>query len=419
MRRTLLAVFVVFIAAIAGIGIWYWGRTSADASKAEEYAQWVQAQKPLPVEFVITGLPDNTPKDQQLYLSGSAITLGNWQAAGVPLERGDNGTYHARVELMSGMTHGFKVTRGTWGTVEKGEGGADMPNRTVEITEPNKKVEITVASWVDEGKADPTRVSLTGDVRMHPKFKSQTLGNERDLVVYLPPGYDSARDQRYPVLYMQDGQNLMNAATAYAGVEWGVDEAAQRLISEKKIQPIIIVGIYNTEDRTAEFTPAALAGDPAEAKADRYATMLATEIKPFIDERYRTATGTENTAIAGSGLGGVVTLHIAKAQPNFAGKIALLTPFLMIGEKDTVAAMGDVGFLKGKQLWLDMGTEPGRFYPGKTPAADAKRLTAALDQAGLKADQNYRYTQLEGEAHGEAEWAKRIDQVLLYLFPAN
>src|SRR5207253_2375414 len=117
-----------------------------------------------------------------------------------------------------------------------------------------KVVEAPVANWIDNGKAVPGRVTMTGEIRQHKKFHSDVLGNDRTLVVYLPPGYDKAKD-KYPVLYMQDGQNLFDESTSFQGIEWNLDETAQQLITQNKISPIIIVGIFNAETRTAEFTP--------------------------------------------------------------------------------------------------------------------------------------------------------------------
>src|SRR5678816_3887407 len=98
------------------------------------------------------------------------------------------------------------------------------------------------------------RHTLTGNIHRHRQFPSRTLGNRRDILVYLPPGYRRFLRRRYPVFYLQDGQNLFDAATAFAGVEWGVDETAQRLIRRKLIEPIIIVAIANTgPDRIHEF----------------------------------------------------------------------------------------------------------------------------------------------------------------------
>ena len=100
------------------------------------------------------------------------------------------------------------------------------------------------------------RRTLTGNIQRHRQFPSRTLGNRRDILVYLPPGYLRFRRQQYPVLYLQDGQNVFDAATAFAGVEWGVDETAQRLIRRRLIEPLIIVAVANTgPDRIDEYAP--------------------------------------------------------------------------------------------------------------------------------------------------------------------
>src|SRR5882672_7404931 len=129
--------------------------------------------------------------------------------------------------------------------------------------------------------------TLTGDIRMHKSFHSKILNNDRDVLVYLPPGYDPAKGKHYSVFYMHDGQNLFDGATSFIpGQEWRVDETAQRLITAGKIEPLIIVGIYNTgKDRINEYTPAEDAKYKG-GKADLYGRMLVEELKPFIDTAY-------------------------------------------------------------------------------------------------------------------------------------
>src|SRR5215469_10076934 len=98
--------------------------------------------------------------------------------------------------------------------------------------------------------------TLTGNIKRHRAFHSRVLGNRRDVLVYLPPGYRRFSSRRYPVLYLQDGQNVFDAATSFAGVEWGVDETAQRLIHRKLIEPLIIVAVANIgEERLHEYAP--------------------------------------------------------------------------------------------------------------------------------------------------------------------
>src|SRR5437763_8711659 len=130
------------------------------------------------------------------------------------------------------------------------------------------------------------RHTLTGNIHRHRQFPSRTLGNSRDILVYLPPGYLRSRRQHYPVLYLQDGQNVFDAATAFAGVEWGVDETAQQLIRRRLIEPLIVVAIANTgEDRIHEYAPTPARIDPPKRKRSKgllrnYGRFLIEELKP-------------------------------------------------------------------------------------------------------------------------------------------
>src|SRR6185436_13118305 len=167
--------------------------------------------------------------------------------------------------------------------------------------------------------------TLTGDVRTHDDFHSKHLAYDRTVVVYLPPGYQTSA-VRYPVLYLHDGQNVFDQATAF-GEEWHVDETAQQLIIAGRIEPIIVVGVYNTgEHRVDEYTPTPLPDKGHGGHADEYGRMLVDELKPFIDETYRTLPDAANTAMGGSSLGGLLTLHLGLRYPTTFGKLAVLSP---------------------------------------------------------------------------------------------
>src|SRR5438034_10309082 len=138
--------------------------------------------------------------------------------------------------------------------------------------------------------------TLTGNIQRHRQFPSRTLGNRRDILVYFPPGYRRFLRRRYPVLYLQDGQNVFDAATAFAGVEWSVDETAQRLIRRKLIEPIIIVAIANTgPGRIHEYAPTRgiIESKTKRKKRSRglgrkYGKYFIQELRTFIDSKYRT-----------------------------------------------------------------------------------------------------------------------------------
>lgn len=402
MKHTVLTSVAVLILALLAIGGWYLAESSRLESESEDFAQQAAAREMVEVSFVVA-VPDSTPADQIVYVSGSHPNLGAWQAAGLPLQRGEDGKYHGSAELLSGIEHEFKVTRGTWGTVERTADDQNLDNRPF-VAKKGATIEAQVALWVDKGLSTPGRQTLTGDVRIIAKVPSEHLDLPRDVVVYLPPGYDTpeAAETRYPVLYMNDGQNLFNEATSFAGVEWRLDEALQQLIANGEVPPMIVVGVYNTENRDAEYTPG--------EKLDDYSLMLAQEVKPMIDQRYRTQPGREHTAIGGSSLGGLAAIAIAQKNPSVFGRVVALSPWLRVGDTPAAELLGEgLGALSGTAVYFDMGDAPTDNYPAPDQAvADAEAFAAALDSAGV----GHTFEVVPGANHHEPDWSSRIVDVL-------
>ena len=414
----------VLVLALLGIAGWYVVHTQATQAELNRaVAEYELRKQPVVVAFTVTA-PPNTPKDQDLYISGSVPALGNWDAAGVRLAKGDDGKYHATVpDLLNAMDYTFKITRGTWSTVETDASGKDIANRSFTSAK-DGEVDVDVAGWIDNGKAVPGRVTMSGDVRVHKNaLRSAILGNQRTIVVYLPPDYEKSKDKRYPVLYMQDGQNLFDEATSYQGIEWGLDETAQRLITAGKIKPLIIVGVYNSEQRTAEFTPPFSFVSKSDARGDQYAKMLVDEAKLFIDQRYRTLTDRGNTIIGGGSMGGLIALYTAKTHNEVFGGTIALSPWLRLGDKSVVKELvGDGAWLRNSFTYLNMGTEPGHNYPSsdaQAAIADAEQLVAELEKGGLTQSKQFIYHPIEGGKHNEASWAATAEQVLLSVYATN
>lgn len=256
--------------------------------------------------------------------------------------------------------------------------------------------------------------TLTGEFRTHAKFRSKFLAPERDILVYLPPGYDNAGGRRYPVLYMHDGQNLFDGATSFIpGMEWRVDETAQSLITSGAIEPVIIVGIYNAgKDRIEEYTPTRDARRSAGGMADVYGRMLVEELKPFIDRQYRTKRAGADTGLGGSSLGGLVTLYLGLKYPAVFGKLAVVSPSVWWDERKIVR---DVQSLKSKprtRIWLDIGTDEG-----STAMPDARMLRDALVAKGWRLDGDLKYFEDAGAKHNETAFGGRTEQFLRFLFP--
>lgn len=262
--------------------------------------------------------------------------------------------------------------------------------------------------------------TLTGNIQQHRAFPSKILKNRRDVLVYLPPGYRRFSTRHYPVLYLHDGQNVFDAATSFAGVEWGVDETAQQLIRQKLMEPLIIVAIANTGvDRIHEYAPTPAQLDPPKRKRSKgllrsYGRFLIEELKPFIDRKYRTRREAEFTGLGGSSLGGLATLALGLWFPNYFTRLAVLSPSIWWDDcaiDDIVDEIDEMGKPPLK-IWLDTGThEPGW--------ERASSLRDRLIEKGWRLHDDLHYLEVEGADHSEGAWAARIDPVLRFLYPPS
>ncbi|HUF25844.1 MAG TPA: alpha/beta hydrolase-fold protein [Gemmatimonadaceae bacterium] len=265
-----------------------------------------------------------------------------------------------------------------------------------------------------EGRPSPPPASTrSGDIRVHESFASRFLEAHRSVRVYLPPGYEADRERRYPVLYLQDGQNLFDNATAFGGREWGVDEAAERLVAEGVIEPLIVVGVDNAGDqRIAEYTPSRDDEQGAGGAADQYGWMLFDELKPMIDATYRTRPEQEHTALGGSSLGGLVSLYLALRHGGKVGRAAILSPSVWWDDQEIVRRVRDAEGRPALRLWLSVGTAEGEEH-----VANARALRDTLVAKGWSLDRDFRYAEYQGAEHREEAWGRQIAEALGFLFP--
>lgn len=239
--------------------------------------------------------------------------------------------------------------------------------------------------------------TVCGDVRWR-RFFSPQLRSGRDVIVYLPPGHDAGR-RRYPVVYMQDAQNLFDAATSYAGVEWQADETMQALADEGL--PAIVVGVNHAgPERVQEYTPFAW----LEGKGEAYLRFLSDTLMPVVNADFRTMTGPEATVIAGSSMGGLISLYAFFRYPEIFGLAGVMSPSLWVGRfaiLDYVrAAQRPAG-----RLYVDSGTrEP-----------TARPLVELLRQKGYGSGDDLLVVSERGAAHEEAAWARRLPGALRFL----
>ncbi len=255
--------------------------------------------------------------------------------------------------------------------------------------------------------------TLRGDFRFHQAFHSRLLPHDRDVIVYLPPSYKKTRMRRFPVLYLQDGQNLFDGATSFMpGREWQVDETAERLIKSGEIEPLIIVGVYNTGlDRVAEYTPTPDDRLKKGGSADLYGRMIVEELKPFIDSNYRTLSDRENSGLGGSSLGGLVSLYLGLKYPNVFSKLAIISPSAWWDHRMIISEVESLAVKPKLRIWLDIGTAEGEAVKSLPPLRDA------LVEKGWKLGEDLRYFEAPDAVHDEHAWAERVDPVLRFLFP--
>jgi predicted alpha/beta superfamily hydrolase len=262
------------------------------------------------------------------------------------------------------------------------------------------------------------RHTLTGNIKRHPRFPSRILGNRRDVLVYLPPGYSRFSQRRYPVLYMHDGQNVFDAATSFAGVEWGVDETAQRLIRQKLIEPLIVVAVANTgDDRIHEYAPTAGVIDAGAKRKKRsrglarvYGQFLIEELKPYIDKKYRTQREAGSTGIGGSSLAGLATLTLGILFPQVFTRLMVMSPSIWWDDFAIYRLVDSIEHKPPLKIWLDTGTaEPGWQH--------ARELRDGLIEKGWRPDIDLSYLEAAGGDHSEAAWAVRVEPALRFLFP--
>ena len=261
---------------------------------------------------------------------------------------------------------------------------------------------------------------MVGDLRLH-EFPSRIFRNTRMLRVWLPPGYNGAENQgqHYPVFYLHDGQNLFDPATAYSGVDWQVDEAADRLICEGKVPPFIVVGIDNAQqDRPREYLPyRSFSFHPPilRPQGKQYPNFLLNELMPFVDQRYRIARGPENAGIGGSSLGAIISLYTVMDRPGVFGRLLLESPSLFISNRQLLKCSRAFRQWPAR-VFMAIGTrEAGSDDRDRQAVEDVRKLEQVLRRAGLKEDR-LRVKIEEGATHSETAWARRFPEGLTFLF---
>ncbi|HEY2467698.1 MAG TPA: alpha/beta hydrolase-fold protein [Terracidiphilus sp.] len=277
-------------------------------------------------------------------------------------------------------------------------------------TDENQRPDEVAVAQVEEAPPHPR-------LRLHKAFHSSYLPDDRDVIVYVPPGYEDEAGRTYPVLYMHDGQNLFDGRTSFVKDRtWQMREHADAAIEAGEIEPLVIVGIYNTGDRRiAEYTQDRdwkLGG----GEADSYGRLITRELMPWIASQYRVRQDRESTGLGGSSLGGLVTLYLGLRHPEIFGKLALLSPSVWWNHKSILGYLNEHApqVWERPKVWLDVGDREGH----KT-LRDVEHLARRLKANGWRPGETMYFEKVHGGTHDEASWSTRVRTMLKFLFPKD
>ena len=269
----------------------------------------------------INSLPAKPPTDT-IYIAGN---FNNWNPheEQYRLQKGESGKFTIQIPDVPPDSYEYKFTRGGWESVETSSDGKDIANRVVKVIS-DTTLNIDIAGWSD-GKPKVISHSMNSNVQiLDTDFNIPQLDRRRRIWIYLPKNYMKSK-VRYPVLYMHDGQNLFDDATSFAG-EWGVDEA---LDSAKK--QCIVVGIDNGgTKRMTEYNPYDHEKFGS-GEGDLYLSFIVKTLKPYIDKHFRTKPDPANTIIAGSSMGGLISMYAVMKYPKVFGKAGVFSPAFWVG----------------------------------------------------------------------------------------
>ncbi len=280
-----------------------------------------QNEKVVDIEVIANNLPEGS----SIYITGNNEQLGNWQPNEIELIEIEKGKWSKSFSFTKGKKLEFKFTRGSWNNEALNDDGSTPVNYTMDVSS-DTSITYKIKLWADqvERKIDG---QITGTVKYHRNFGGDGI-KPRDIIVWLPPGYGTDFSKNYPVLYMHDGQNIVDPNTSSFQVDWQIDEAADSLIRKGFIEPIIIVGIYNTADRNNEYSEDKL--------GLLYMKFIVDSLKPFIDRNYRTKPDRINTATGGGSLGGLISFMLMWDYSEIFSKAVCFSPAFKIDQYDFV-----------------------------------------------------------------------------------
>ena len=360
-----------------------------------------QAQNTSSIHITFTLFSAVLPEDSAVFITGSIEPLGDWNPGNIKMNYEGNHTWRTSFSIALPTQVEYKYTLGSWQHEGAAPDGSPLSNFSTYLLS-DITIADTIDLWTTGTQNKVTDHHVTGTVRYHPAMKGKDI-KDRDVAVWLPPGYDTLGNKRYPVLYMHDGQNMFDPAASAFGVEWGIDETCDRLIRQGEMAPLIVVGISNTADRSFEYAP----GEKGEA----YMNFVVNQLKPFIDSAYHTRPDRAHTLTGGSSLGGLLSFMLAWQHGDVFSKSICMSPAFKINRLDYVKnVLAYRGEKKDLFFYIDNGGVglDAQLQPG------VNAMLAALHRKGYEEGTNIRYVSDSRANHSESSWAKRFPEAIVW-----
>ena len=364
----------------------------------------ISVQISAQITLKITSIPTNTPSGATIYVAGN---FNNWTPGLTPMIPDGNGNYTYTIPEGSGVLE-YKFTRGAWSSVEGDASGNEIGNRTANFTGSPQTLNQTVLSWKDLIGSGNQSTAASNVHIMSSNFAIPQLNRTRKIWIYLPPDYETST-KTYPVLYMQDGQNLFDNQTAFSG-EWQVDETLNNLFAQGDYGAIVI-GIDNGGgDRINEYTPW---NNPqyGGGEGDLYMQFMAETLKPYVDANYRTKPGKEYNALIGSSLGALISNYGGVKYSGTFSKIGSFSPaYWIVANQFNNYITNSTANLSDMRIYFVAGSTEST-----TMASDIAMVKNNLQLKGLTAANTLVKLDSYGQ-HNENYWKGEFSAAYKWLF---
>jgi len=335
-----------------------------------------------------------------LFVAGS-FNGWNPQDKNYHFQKNEQGSYSLGIKLADGA-YEFKITRGGWDKVECRKGGVNIQNRFLRLSS-DTTIDLVVEEWADNIEGKP-KVSTAGkNVHMvDTAFLIPQLNRTRRVWIYLPSDY-SATKKHYPVLYMQDGQNVFDDVTSFAG-EWSVDETMDSIGNHTR-EMIVVAVDHGGDKRINEYCPYDME-KYGKGEGNKYIDFLVKTLKPFIDKSYRTEKNKKNTFIAGSSMGGLISMYAILKYPRVFGGAGVFSPAFWIGPEifNDIAAKGAK---VNSKIYFYCGAQEGETMQPDTEKAfsEMRKISKSTMVCVVRADGK----------HSEQVWKEEFPLFYLWL----